>query len=219
VAAPKGAKPKPAAEAKPKAAKTAAPLRPVPAPPKPAPPKKLKPAQVAARRKDLDHFRALLLQKQRELMQAYAVSKGDSRSHLDNGTEDYIDYAVNSYAKEFLLSLTELDRKQLLLVEEALRRIDRGEFGRCLQCGEEINRKRLEVAPWARHCVRCQELEEQGLLPQYPFHQEEADLEPGEKGGGGDDEDYVADVETEEEPEIDDEALDAGVADDDEDDE
>ena len=74
---------------------------------------------------------------------------------------------MNSYAKEFLLSLTELDRKQLILVEEALRRIDRGEYGRCQQCGEEINRKRLEVQPWARHCVRCQELEEQGLLPQY----------------------------------------------------
>ena len=214
-AAPKAAKPaakpaakaKPAAEAKPKVAKPAPPLRSVP-----APPKKLKPAEAAARRKELDHFRALLLQKQRELMQAYAVTKGDSRSHLDNGTEDYIDYAVNSYAKEFLLSLTELDRKQLLLVEDALRRIDRGEFGRCQQCGEEINRKRLEVAPWARHCVRCQELEEQGLLPQYPFHQEESDLEPSDKGLGAEDEDYAADVETEEEPEIDDEALDPGDA-------
>jgi len=197
---------KPAAKAKPVA--KAAPLRPVP-----AAPRKLKPAQTAARRKELEYFRALLLQKQRELMQAYAVTKGDSRSHLDNGTEDYIDYAVNSYAKEFLLSLTELDRKQLLLVEEALRRIDRGEFGRCQQCGEEINRKRLEVAPWARHCVRCQELEEQGLLPQYPFHQEEADIEPGDKGLGADDEEYAAEVETEEEPEIDDEVLDPGDAD------
>jgi DnaK suppressor protein len=202
----KAPRPKAAPEPKAKAAKPQAPLRPVP-----APPKKLKPAQVAARRKDLDHFRALLLQKQRELMQAYAVTKGDSRSHLDNGTEDYIDYAVNSYAKEFLLSLTELDRKQLLLVEEALRRIDRGEFGRCQQCGEEINRKRLEVAPWARHCVRCQELEEQGLLPQYPFHQEETDIEV-EKGIGADDEDYPADVETEEEPDLEDEALDTGDA-------
>lgn len=197
-----------AVEAKAKPGKAAPALRSVT-----APPKKLKPAEAAARRKELDHFRALLLTKQRELMQAYAVSKGDSRSHLDNGTEDYIDYAVNSYAKEFLLSLTELDRKQLLLVEEALRRIDRGEFGRCQQCGEEINRKRLEVAPWARHCVRCQELEEQGLLPQYPFHQDDGDIEPGDKIVGVEDEDYAADVETEEEPELDDEALDPGDAD------
>jgi DnaK suppressor protein len=192
-------------ETKAPAAKAAPALRSVPPPRKPKPPN-------AAQRKELAHFRALLLEKQRELMQAYAVSKGDSRSHLDNGTEDYIDYAVNSYAKEFLLSLTELDRKQLLLVEEALRRIDRAEFGRCQQCGEEINRKRLEVAPWARHCVRCQELEEQGLLPQYPFQVEEGDLEGGsEKSAGGDEEDFAPEAEVEEEePDLDDDALSVG---------
>ena len=95
-------------------------------------------------------------------MRAYAISKGDSQAELDNGTEDYVDYAVNSYAREFLLSLTELDRKHLLLVEEALNRIDRGEYGYCQQCGEDVAPKRLEVQPWARHCVRCQELEEKG---------------------------------------------------------
>ena len=120
-------------------------------------------------KKDLEMFRGLLVEKQREFTEAYRVSKGDSRRNLDNGTEDYIDYAVSSYAKEFLLSLSELDRKQLLLVQEALRRIDRGEYGLCLRCGNEIPRKRLDVAPWVRHCVRCQELEERGLLPQFPY--------------------------------------------------
>jgi DnaK suppressor protein len=128
-----------------------------------------KPASVAARRKERAHFRDLLLKKRQDLMRAYAISKGDSQAELDNGTEDYVDYAVNSYAREFLLSLTELDRKHLLFVEEALNRIDRGEFGYCQQCGEDISPKRLEVQPWARHCVRCQELEEKGLLPQFPF--------------------------------------------------
>jgi DnaK suppressor protein len=127
-----------------------------------------KPASVATRRKEAAPFRDLLLKKRQQLMHAYSISKGDSQSDLDNGTEDYVDYAVNSYAREFLLSLTELDRKQLLAVEDALNRIDRGEFGYCQQCGEEINRKRLDVQPWARHCVRCQELEEKGILPQYP---------------------------------------------------
>ena len=35
----------------------------------------------------------------------------------------------------------------------------------CANCGKAIHAKRLEVAPWARYCVPCQELEEQGLLP------------------------------------------------------
>jgi DnaK suppressor protein len=124
-----------------------------------------KPASVATRRKESAHFRELLLKKRQQLMHAYSISKGDSQSDLDNGTEDYVDYAVNSYAREFLLSLTELDRKQLLLVEEALNRIDRGEYGYCQQCAEEISRKRLDVSPGPLRAVP--ELEEKGILPQH----------------------------------------------------
>ena len=175
----------PAAAAKPKA-----PVRRVP-----------KPASVVARRKERAHFRELLLKKRQDLMRAYAISKGDSQAELDNGTEDYVDYAVNSYAREFLLSLTEMDRKQLLLVEEALNRIDRGEYGYCQQCGEDVNPKRLEVQPWARHCLPCQELEEKGLLPQFPFHVGD-DEEPVEEP------EDVPPVDEESEPEVEDEVLD-----------
>jgi DnaK suppressor protein len=112
----------------------------------------------------LDRFRQLLREKQKELFQSYASAKGDSRSREADGTEDYIDYAVSSYDREFLLSLTEMEKNQLRLVEEALQRIDRGEYGRCSQCDRPIPPKRLEVQPWARYCVQCQELEEQGLM-------------------------------------------------------
>ena len=95
-------------------------LKPPPPPPKPkAPVRRVpKPASIATRRKERAHFRELLLKKRQDLMRAYAISKGDSQAELDNGTEDYVDYAVNSYAREFLLSLTEMDRKHLLFVEE-----------------------------------------------------------------------------------------------------
>jgi len=162
-----------------------------------------KPASIATRRREKAHFRELLLKKRQDLMRAYAISKGDSQAELDNGTEDYVDYAVNSYAREFLLSLTELDRKHLLYVEEALNRIDRGEYGYCQQCGEDINVKRLEVQPWARHCVRCQELEEKGLLPASPFQVGE-DEEPAEEA----EEVLPVEDEAEPEPEVDDEVLD-----------
>jgi hypothetical protein len=79
-----------------------------------------------------------------------------------------------------------------VLIEEALRRLDEGGFGRCLQCGQPIPQKRLEVQPWARYCVACQELEDQGLLEERRF-----DLED-------DDEDVRAD---EEEAETEDEEL------------
>ena len=113
----------------------------------------------------MERYREILGEKQRSLTAAYQASKGDSRSDLDDGTEDYIDYAVHSYAREFLLSLSEMDRKQLYLVDDALERLGRNEFGHCQHCQQAIHPKRLEVAPWARYCVPCQELEEQGMLP------------------------------------------------------
>ena len=58
----------------------------------------------------------------------------------------------------------ESSARALGLVEEAMRRMDRGSFGTCSNCGKEIPEKRLEVEPWAKHCISCQELEEQGLL-------------------------------------------------------
>jgi DnaK suppressor protein len=135
-------------------------------------------AEKAARRRRLREFRKRLFERQQVLMQSYTNNK-DTRMPNVDGTEDYIDYAVSSYDRDFMLSLSEMDRHQLRLVEEALIRIDRGEFGRCLQCSVDIPVKRLEVEPWARHCIRCQELDEQGLLEDI---ESEVDSEEDEAG-------------------------------------
>jgi DnaK suppressor protein len=168
-----------AARPAPKTVASKVPAKPVPPRPKPpAKPPKKKRRLVTP--KEAERYRTILLDRQHDLMQAYHLSKGDRRVHPDSGTEDYIDYAVSSYAKEFLLSLSEMDRKQLLLVREALLRLDREDYGACQQCSDPIAAKRLEVAPWARYCLRCQALEEQGLLPQYPGRLDTDDAEEDE---------------------------------------
>jgi DnaK suppressor protein len=42
--------------------------------------------------------------------------------------------------------------------------VEDGSFGVCVACENEINQKRLEAVPWTRHCISCQEMQEQGLL-------------------------------------------------------
>jgi DnaK suppressor protein len=133
--------------------------------------------QKVRRRKSKAVYRRLLEKKQQSLLEAYNISKGNSRYDGRDGTEDYIDYAVSSYHRDFTLSLSEFDRQQLKLVEEALVRLKGRSFGDCMQCGEEIPEKRLEVTPWARHCIRCQELEEQGLLEPPEFEPDQEDEE------------------------------------------
>jgi DnaK suppressor protein len=79
-------------------------------------------------------------------------------------SQDPADKASNSYTKELLFSQSTNERNTLKLIEEALDRLSEGTFGECINCGEEINLKRLDAIPWAPHCIRCQELQEQGLL-------------------------------------------------------
>ena len=142
----------------------AAPSRPVLAavPAKPAAPPKpkvtpLNPKQIAA-------YRVLLVERKRGLAEMYNRNKTYGRLTEDEGTQDLADKASNAYTKEFLYSLSNTDREVLQKVDEALSRLDTGAFGQCLECGAEINRKRLEAVPWASHCIVCQEKREKGLL-------------------------------------------------------
>lgn len=43
-------------------------------------------------------------------------------------------------------------------IERAIEKIDSGEFGSCERCGRQIPAGRLEVLPFARYCLECQEI-------------------------------------------------------------
>lgn len=88
----------------------------------------------------------------------------DGRSADEDATQDPADKASNSYTKELLFSQSNSERNLLTLVEEALERLQLGEYGECVECGGVMHPKRLEAVPWARHCIPCQEKQEQGLL-------------------------------------------------------
>jgi DnaK suppressor protein len=90
--------------------------------------------------------------------------KDNDLSIDDAETPDPVDLAVRNYSKNVMLAVSENESKQLMLIDEALLRLDDEEFGECLNCEKEINPKRLAAIPWARYCLSCQELLEQGLL-------------------------------------------------------
>jgi DnaK suppressor protein len=79
-------------------------------------------------------------------------------------SQDPADKASNSYTKELLFSQSTNERNTLKLIEEALDRISEGVFGECVNCGDDIQAKRLDAIPWTPHCIKCQEQLEQGLL-------------------------------------------------------
>jgi len=117
-------------------------------------------------KKKLEQFRKQLEERQTELRKIVARTEQDGRD-ADVGTaQDIADRAANSYTKEFLFHQSNNERQTLQMVEAALARIREGSFGECINCGEEINIRRLEAVPWTRYCIACQEKLEQGLLEQ-----------------------------------------------------
>jgi DnaK suppressor protein len=114
--------------------------------------------------KRIRQFREKLLAKKDEILEVYSKNKTYGKEADEDGAQDVADKAASSYTKEFLFSLSSNERDQLQLVDEALTRISSKTFGQCVVCDEELEKKRLEAVPWAKHCRPCQEKQEQGLL-------------------------------------------------------
>jgi len=115
-------------------------------------------------KKRLDYYKKKLLARRDELTKTIARTQEEGRTADDDQTVDLADKAANSYTKEFLFGITNADRATLNMIDAALKRIQSEEYGLCANCQEEMQQKRLEAVPWARHCINCQEKAEQGLL-------------------------------------------------------
>jgi DnaK suppressor protein len=74
------------------------------------------------------------------------------------------DQAQNSLEEAVSLRLNGHEYTQLRQIQEALDRLQLGEYGICLSCAEAIPSKRLDALPWAKHCVKCQEKIGEGTL-------------------------------------------------------
>ena len=109
-------------------------------------------------------YRDRLLGRREGLFRQVTEAEMSSRERDLEATQDPADMAANAYTKELLISMSANDRRLLELIDEALARIEAGEFGECVNCGEQVQEKRLEAVPWARYCLKCQDLQERGLL-------------------------------------------------------
>ncbi len=98
--------------------------------------------------------RTRLLEKRSSVL-AGLGGKFDTRARMGRVAED--DQAQISHDEFVSLRMNGLDYRQLRMVEEALDRLEAGDYGTCLACDEPIAEKRLQALPWARYCVKCEE--------------------------------------------------------------
>ncbi len=123
-----------------------------------------KTTQVKQKQGNLVEVREMLVKQRDEILSMYEHDLRVGQRNSDEGAEDLVDRANSAYNREFLLSLSGSERDVLKEIEEAIVRFDAGHYGVCEHCSKEITEQRLQAVQWARYCLDCQELSEQGML-------------------------------------------------------
>jgi DnaK suppressor protein len=102
-------------------------------------------------------YKKKLLEAKNQIIRKIGQTFSESNEIETDVAQDLADKAESSYTKEFLLSLSDTERRQLLQIDDAIRTLDKGSYGLCQNCGKAISKKRLEALPWATHCIDCQQ--------------------------------------------------------------
>ena len=113
--------------------------------------------------KDLKYFRDIILKRREELLEDVdslkerGIVKTTREASGDLSAYSYhmADLGTDAQEREKAFHFLSRDNTYLVYLNEALERIERGEYGKCIECGKPIARKRLEAVPHAQLCVPC----------------------------------------------------------------
>lgn len=119
-------------------------------------------------KKDLERFKKILQDARRRIAgdlrhledESLNTNQRDSSGDLSGYSFHMADMATDNFDREFNLGLASNEQQSLNLVEDALRKIDDGTYGFCEECSKAIALKRLQAMPYAKLCIKCQEIEE-----------------------------------------------------------
>ncbi len=101
---------------------------------------------------DTEHFKQLLTERKKYL----ETSLDEIEQTLDTEpSKDFEERAGEREGDEVMESLGNAELVELRQVNDALLRIEKGEYGTCAACGEEIVPARLEVVPHTQKCRNC----------------------------------------------------------------
>ena len=119
-------------------------------------------------REKLMHYRKLLENERRELQstiqsfkdQGIHENMNDVTGELSAYDQHPADYGSQMFEREKDIGLFQSLENQLNLVDQALAKIEQGNYGTCEQCKKPISEARLNVLPYAQLCVECKREEE-----------------------------------------------------------
>ena len=120
------------------------------------------------KKSELEKYEKLLLKKREQLSEQLQIRKGlvdstvkESSGDLSSYSYHMADLGTDAIEREKAFLFASKSGRLLYHVNEALRRIRKGEYGKCQICGKQIQKARLEAVPHARLCIDCKEQEEE----------------------------------------------------------
>lgn len=116
-------------------------------------------------KKELNAYREKLLNLKDDLMkQIQEISDESLRKSQQEASGDISAYSLHladrasdSYERDFNLGLVSSERRIVMEIDEALKRIDDNQYGFCQMCKKPIAKRRLEAIPYARYGTKCQQ--------------------------------------------------------------
>jgi len=120
-------------------------------------------------KRDTAKFEKLLLEKRRQLIEEFGLLKKaamdntikDNTGDLSSYSYHMADMGTDAMEREKTFYFASKSGRLLYHIDEALRRVRNNTYGKCVECGEEIDHERLKAVPHARMCIKCKELEEE----------------------------------------------------------
>ena len=117
---------------------------------------------------DAELFRRILLSRREAMLRELGLLTDPSRnatqeSNSDNSTYSLhmADQGTDAQEREKTFMLASREGRYLKYLNRAIEMIREGTYGYCTDCGEPIQKKRLELVPTARLCIACKRKEEQ----------------------------------------------------------
>ena len=111
---------------------------------------------------ELSHFKEIILDKRKEILEDLDSLK---ESMMDTTTGEYVsenssyslhmEQGTDAMEREKTFLFAARESKFLNYLDDALKRIEKGDYGRCSDCNKLIEKERLEAVPHAQLCLRC----------------------------------------------------------------
>jgi len=87
-------------------------------------------------------------------------SQREASGDLSGYSYHMADMASDDYERDFSLGRATEEQKILYSIDEAIKRINEGTYGSCLQCNKPITKSRLKALPYTELCIECQKKNE-----------------------------------------------------------